>query len=299
MRLRHYRIVFLPLSLVLALLLGKEDMNKKEVLEGLESFRERLLGEVVNAYEQRGSSFGRDRFNTWRRKFTQFLNENLPAEVSTLNSKLSHIAFVVHRGESDAQRFWREDGETMLSYIDSLTLDVENDEYDFPDPENESVKEPSELAIESKDKDLTQVFIVHGHDGEAKERTARFIEKLGFKAVILHEQASRGRTIIEKIEKYSNVGFAIVLYTPDDLGNAKESADKGELKARARQNVVFEHGYLIGKLGRENVVPLVAGSIELPNDISGMVYISDKDWQVDIAKEMKDAGYEIDFNKLL
>ena len=187
----------------------------------------------------------------------------------------------------------------MLSYIDSLTLDVENDEYDFPDPENESVKEPSELAIESKDKDLTQVFIVHGHDGEAKERTARFIEKLGFKAVILHEQASRGRTIIEKIEKYSNVGFAIVLYTPDDLGNAKESADKGELKARARQNVVFEHGYLIGKLGRENVVPLVAGSIELPNDISGMVYISDKDWQVDIAKEMKDAGYEIDFNKLL
>jgi len=55
----------------------------------------------------------------------------------------------------------------------------------------------------------------------------------------------------------------------------------------------------MGKIGRENVVPLVEGSIELPNDISGMVYISDKDWQVDIAKEMKDAGYEIDFNKLL
>ncbi|TNI83270.1 hypothetical protein CF116_00495 [Aeromonas veronii] len=274
-------------------------MNKKEVLEGLESFRERLLGEVVNAYEQRGSSFGRDRFNTWRRKFTQFLNENLPAEVSTLNSKLSHIGFVVLRRESDAQRFWRNDGETMLSYIDSLILDVENDEYDFPDPENGLVKESSALTTDCGDKDLTQVFIVHGHDGEAKERTARFIEKLGFKAIILHEQASRGRTIIEKIEKYSNVGFAIVLYTPDDLGNVKECADRGELKARARQNVVFEHGYLIGKLGRGHVVPLVAGAIELPNDISGMVYISDKDWQIDIAKEMKDAGYEIDFNKVL
>lgn len=274
-------------------------MNKKEVLDGLSSFRERLLGEVVSAYKQRGGTYGRERFDTWRRKFSQFLSENLPAEVSTLNSKLIHYAYVVHRGESDAERFWREDGDTMVSYIDSLILDVENDEYDFPNPESDSGKESSDIAIGSKSKDLTEVFIVHGHDGEAKERTARFVEKLGFRAVILHEQASRGRTIIEKIEKYTNVGFAIVLYTPDDLGNVKENADKGELKARARQNVVFEHGYLIGKLGRENVVPLVAGAIELPNDISGMVYISDKDWQVDIAKEMKDAGYEIDFNKLL
>lgn len=272
-------------------------MNKKDVLEGLKLFRERLLGEVVSAYEQRGAPFGRDRFNTWRRKFAQFLNDNLPREISTLNSKLSHVGFVVYRDESDVQRFWREDGETMLAYIDSLTLDVENDEYDFPESEDDTELDSSELDIETKK--LTQVFIVHGHDGEAKERTARFIEKLGFKTIILHEQASRGRTIIEKIERYSNVGFAIVLYTPDDLGNIKENAEKGELKSRARQNVVFEHGYLIGKLGRENVVPLVAGSIELPNDISGMVYITDKDWQVDVAKEMKDAGYEIDFNKLL
>ncbi|NMY16014.1 nucleotide-binding protein [Pseudomonas sp. WS 5019] len=272
-------------------------MNKQQVLSGLESFRERLLSEVVSAYEQRGSSFGRDRFNTWRRKLTQFLNDNLPGEVSTLNSKLSHIAFVIHRGETDAQRFWREDGETMLSYIDSLMLDVNNDEYDFPkDHINEATAPLLPFSIE---KDLTKVFIVHGHDGEAKERTARFIEKLGFKAIILHEQASRGQTIIEKFEKYSNVGFAVVLYTPDDLGNAKSGAEKGELKARARQNVIFEHGYLMGKLGRANVVPLVAGSIELPSDISGIVYITDKDWQVDIAKEMKDAGYEIDFNKLL
>lgn len=285
------------MSEALALPEGKEFMDKKTVLEGLESFRERLIGEVVSAYEQRGSSFGNDRFNAWRRKFTQFLNDNLPGEVSILNSKLSHFGFLVRRGESDAQRFWREDGETMVSYIDSLKIDIENDEYDFS--ELEDGEEVNFAKSANNDFDLTQVFIVHGHDGEAKERTARFVEKLGFEAIILHEQASRGRTIIEKIEKYSNVGFAIVLYTPDDLGSVKAAAEKGELMPRARQNVVFEHGYLIGKLGRESVVPLVAGHIELPNDISGMVYISDKDWQVDIAKEMKDAGYEIDFNKLL
>ncbi len=271
-------------------------MNKQEVIDGLNAFRERLLEEVVVAYEQRGGSFGRDRFNTWRRKFTQFLNDLMPGEVSTLNIKLSHIAFVVDRGESDARRFWREDGEKMVSYIDSLILDVKNDEYDFPEFDSESQDLP---RSSSSEKNLSSVFIVHGHDGEVKERTARFIEKLGLTAIILHEQASRGRTIIEKIEKYSNVGFAIVLYTPDDLGNVKSETEGGTLKSRARQNVIFEHGYLMGRIGRENVIPLVAGSVELPNDISGMVYISDRDWQVDIAKEMKDAGYEVDFNKLL
>ena len=270
-------------------------MNKQEVLVGLESFRQRLIGDVVGAYEKRGGSFGRERFDSWRRKFTQFLNENLPGEVSTLNSKLSPVAYFVDPGESDAQRFWQKDGETMLAYIDSLKLDVENDEYDFPEDE---VGQVSMALPISGEKNLTQVFIVHGHDDEAKERTARFVEKLGFKAIILHEQASRGRTIIEKIEKHSNVGFAIVLYTPDDLGNVKPDAEKNELNARARQNVIFEHGYLIGKLGRENVVALVERSIELPSDISGMVYIANKDWQVNIAKEMKGAGYEIDFNKL-
>ncbi len=83
------------------------------------------------------------------------------------------------------------------------------------------------------------------------------------------------------------------------MGNVKSEAESGELKYRARQNVVFEHGFLIGKLGRENVATLVEGVIELPNDISGIVYINDKDWQIDIAKEMKAAGYEIDFNKLM
>ena len=103
-------------------------MKKQEVIDDLTAFRERLLGEVKNAYEQRGGSFGKDRFNTWRKKLTQFLNDHMPGEVATLNSKLSHVAFAVYSGESDAQQFWREDGESMVSYLDSLILDVANDE---------------------------------------------------------------------------------------------------------------------------------------------------------------------------
>lgn len=147
--------------------------------------------------------------------------------------------------------------------------------------------------------DKSKVFIVHGHDGEAKQAVARFVENLGLKAIILSEQASAGNTIIEKIEANSNVGFAIVLYTPCDLGRSKEEEDP--LKPRARQNVVFEHGYLIGKIGRENVCALVKGDIETPNDISGVVYIKmegEKEWKYKVADEMKACGYDIDLSKI-
>lgn len=148
--------------------------------------------------------------------------------------------------------------------------------------------------------DKSKVFIVHGHDDAAKEAAARFVENLGFKAIILHEQASSGKTIIEKIEANSNVGFGIVLYTPCDLGRSKE--EKDQLKPRARQNVVFEHGYLMGKIGRENVCALVKGDIEKPTDISGVVYIPMDEgdgWKLAVAKEMKKSGYDVDFNKIL
>ena len=146
----------------------------------------------------------------------------------------------------------------------------------------------------------SEVFIVHGHDDLAKTQTARFIEKLGLKPIILHEQINSGKTIIEKIEEFSNVGFGIILYTPCDKGC--KNGEESNLSSRARQNVVFEHGYLIGKIGRQNVCALVKGNIETPTDISGVVYVSmdsDESWHLKIAKELKIAGYNIDLNNLL
>ena len=157
-------------------------------------------------------------------------------------------------------------------------------------PEKNSTK-----IISKKD-----VFIVHGHDELAKTKAARLVHKLGLNPIILHEQASSGTTIIEKIEKYSNVGFGIVLYTACDVGATKLNKEK--LNNRARQNVVFEHGYLIGKIGRRNVCALVKDEIEVPNDISGVVYIpmneDDDSWGYKLAKEMKVSGLDIDMNKL-
>ena len=145
---------------------------------------------------------------------------------------------------------------------------------------------------------MSQVFIVHGHDELSKIETARFIEKLGFEPIILHEQASSGQTIIEKIESYSNVGFGIILYTHCDLGSKK--GNEQNLKPRARQNVVFEHGFLIGKIGRKNVCALVKDNVETPNDISGVVYVSmTGDWKLDLAKELRNSGYNIDMNLVI
>jgi predicted nucleotide-binding protein len=162
--------------------------------------------------------------------------------------------------------------------------------------ESQSIK-----PISSTQKQYQKVFIVHGHDAAAKEETARFIEKLGLEAIILSEQESLGKTIIEKIESYSDVGFALVLYTPCDVGKLKDVAPTQEMKPRARQNVVWEHGYFIGKLGRERVLALYKEGVELPNDLSGVVYVSMDNhgaWKFKAAKEMKSVGYNIDMNNI-
>lgn len=145
-----------------------------------------------------------------------------------------------------------------------------------------------------------RVFLVHGRDSELKESTARFLEKLELKPIILHEQLNKGRTIIEKFEDYSDVSFAIVIMTPDDIGAISE--EKDNLKSRARQNVVFELGYFIGKLGRKNVVALVKGDIEVPSDYSGVIFIgvdNNDGWKMILSKEIKASGLDIDLNKML
>jgi predicted nucleotide-binding protein len=149
--------------------------------------------------------------------------------------------------------------------------------------------------------DLSKVFVVHGHDGTPKAEVALFIERLGLEAIILHERPNRGRALIAKFrEEAAGVGFAVVLMTPDDLGKAKD-ADTADSNPRARQNVVFELGFFIGKLGPERVAALVKGDVELPSDFEGVVYISlDKeDWQAKLGSELQEAGYEIDWNKVM
>ena len=142
------------------------------------------------------------------------------------------------------------------------------------------------------------VFIVHGHDQGAKEAMARFVERVGLDPVILSEQANKGKTIIEKFEANSDVSYAIVLLTGDDLGGSQRD---GRMRPRARQNVIFELGFFIGKLGRNRVCALTKGNPEIPSDYSGVVYIPMDEgdaWQSQLVKELKSAGFDVDANKL-
>lgn len=156
-------------------------------------------------------------------------------------------------------------------------------------------EEQPAIAVAQKNSDFNKIFIVHGHDSGLKHEVARLVEKQGLIAVILSEQANTGNTIIEKFEEYSDVSGAICLFTADDLGHAK--AAPGE-QLRARQNVVLETGYFMGKLGRNCTVILADEGIEMPSDLSGIVYTNTTNWQVDLLKELKAMGYTVDFNKL-
>lgn len=162
-------------------------------------------------------------------------------------------------------------------------------------------EQEKKLTEESSEGKRDSVFIVHGHDDATKEKVARFVEKLGIEAIILHEKVNSGMTIIEKFEKHAKeVGFAIVLFTPDDV--AYPLGDEGQKRPRARQNVILEMGYFVGALGREKVCVLYKGDVELPSDILGVVYTKigeDEAWKISLAKELKMVGYKVDLNKLL
>ncbi len=151
-----------------------------------------------------------------------------------------------------------------------------------------------------KGKVTKKVFVVHGHNEVVLSRVARFVEKIGLEPIILFEQANKGKTLIEKLEYYSDVFFAVVLLTPDDVGKSLDPNDS--LVPRARQNVIFELGFFIGVLGRSNVAILYDEAVELPSDYHGVVYTKiDKDgaWQLYLAKELKEAGLPIDISKIV
>lgn len=143
-----------------------------------------------------------------------------------------------------------------------------------------------------------KVFIVHGHNDVNKKAAALLVNQLELEPIILDEQANKGRTIIEKFEEHSDVAFAIVLLTADDEGKA---CNEATLNPRARQNVIFELGFFVGKLGRERVCTLYEEGVEIPSDFTGVVYVLlDKHcaWKTELAKEMQAAGLPVDLNKL-
>jgi predicted nucleotide-binding protein len=216
------------------------------------------------------------------------ITDLLPNWIKTHRNLNSFWGFIQPKFKSYAER------RTFLSEQFTPLLDA----LEFDDlktlQDSTSLRKKQQAASVTRNK--RKVFIVHGRNNAAKQEVSRFIERQGIETIILHEQANAGMTIIEKIEHYSNdADFALVLYTACDHGRGVHET-RFPPKNRARQNVVFEHGYLMAKLGRENVCALVQGDIEVPNDISGVVYVAldpAGGWKLEVLKELKACGYVV------
>ena len=162
---------------------------------------------------------------------------------------------------------------------------------EYPDSSSQQSAHEQNKSYERK------IFVVHGRDNEAKIEVARFLERIDFQPIILHEQANQGRTLIEKVIEHGGVGFAVVLLTPDDEGNKKGEPPR----PGARQNVILELGYFIGRLGKNQVCALKRGEVEIPSDFDGVVYEPFDEfggWKSKLARELDAAKYVIDWAKV-
>lgn len=238
----------------------------------------------------------------------EFRNENKKNKVKqTLDMYIRHIW-----GE-DSHYITTLEGSKFITWPFSYYFKIENEKdlVEWEEAKNEwiylvetmieeiNLSKGKNLEGKMKSQDRKRwIFIVHGHDDEMVQASARLVTKLGFDPIILREQPNQGRTIIEKFEDYSDVPFAIVLFSPDDEG---KSVKETQLHKRPRQNVIFELGFFLGKLGRQNVVVLhkEVEDFEILSDFQGILFEPyHNGWELKIAKEIKAAGFEVDLNKL-
>lgn len=179
--------------------------------------------------------------------------------------------------------------ESLLTHL-SILEDMLPNVFDY---EIKTVKD-SEKVINRK-----KVFIVHGRDKTALLELEGILNRVDLEPVVLNRNVNTGLTLLEKFEKYSDVQYAIVLLTPDDIGALFEDAPVESLgyKFRARQNVIFELGFFYGKLGRSNVCCILKSTVEKPSDIDGIAYLSYQqsveEIEYAVLKELKESNMEL------
>lgn len=240
-------------------------------------------------------------YETWNDYNSEFLKQSFSPESNEYKqayddaNRLSFISI----GPTTSQERLREYKDSVRRKLDNLRSLLNRADLLKVSNELSSTNRPKQPSSTMAINDNKQVFIVHGHNRLILEQVARALERLELEPIILSEQPNAGRTIIEKFEQSSEVGFAVVLLTADDEGKAKRET---EYRDRARQNVILELGYFIGKLGRSRVCALFSDGVEPPSDIHGLVYVlidQNGQWKFQLVKELKNAGYDVDANAII
>jgi len=252
---------------------------------------QKLLDQIP---EIRSGGHGSTALSTWEKNVKIVLAE-LCGESSLIFKAFDRIRFdpgVFYQGQPQSEfvKAFNEGLDEAKGFLESRVGDLhENLAQDKHGPS----KRPSVLNADSR-----KIFVVHGHDHGNKETVARFLEALELEPIILHEQADQGRTVIEKFELHAaGVQCAVVILTADDIASSKQNPEQKEL--RARQNVILELGFFVGRLGRERTFALIEKGVTLPSDVHGLIYIpmDSVDWRMRLVKELKAAGVQVDANR--
>lgn len=237
-------------------------------------------------------------FGVWRRETENLLIHAFGSE-SRQVYEFANIRYspVVYTKEDVTHRAYLRGLQTARECLLAIVTEVKDFYPDEPEPAPVDVnaKTFEQRGGSNVGSNSRKVFVVHGHDEGMKSSVARFLEKLDLQPIILHEQPNGGKTIIEKFEANADVAFAVVLISPDDEGNEKGKKDK--LQSRARQNVILELGYFIGRLGRAHVCALQSGDIETPTDVLGVLYVPydlNGGWKIQLVKEIRAAGISLE-----
>lgn len=175
-----------------------------------------------------------------------------------------------------------EDMESLLLKADLIPSEIENS--------SSMKKEPISISHRP-----SVVFIIHGHDEEMKKSVQVFLSRGDLQDIVLHEQPDKNLTVIEKlIQEGAAADYVIGLLSPDDV--------QEDGSVRARQNVILEIGYFIGKLGRDKVRLLRRGNTAIPSDLQGILFENYDEagaWRIKLAKEIQAVGVPINIDKII
>lgn len=232
----------------------------------------------------------------WRRK-TEVVVRQIFGNGSPLHEALQAVSYspMMWTVDTDFHPYEVAGVQSAITVLESAKLEVE-----LSDEQSTPLQPAATTSIESATDG--RIFVVHGHDETLKVTVEAVLLKLtGEQPVILHQQANKGMTLIEKFEQSTaGTAFAVILLTADDRGGPKD-LDPADYELRGRQNVVFEAGFFFGAVGRDRTAILYEEGVELPTDIGGVAFIpidAGGGWKAKLATELDAAGITVDWRGL-
>ena len=265
---------------------------------------EKLQSLVAEASDEPAIREDGPRHQKWRASVDAVLANSLVAKPQTLERFRGvnyHIGvWTGAPGEAEQdRRYFAGQVDEAVAIVEAAIFELEM----LAESESSSRVAPNQVGAAGSS-DSGTIFVVHGHDESAKYQVVRVLDKATDRdAVILHEQANNGATVLEKFEHHAGTAaFAVIILTPDDVGGtAPSKGAEPDLVARGRQNVIFEMGFFFGLLGRGRVAVLYESGVELPSDLNGLVYIEldpGGAWKIALAKELTAAGVAVNHSRI-